>query len=519
MWKALAARLFGRGAPAKVQRAFISHSWSDKALARRLGRRLKHRGIDVWIDEEQLAAGQTLPEALRRAIRESSHFIAVASNNAKASKWVAAEVREARRARATIVPALVEDVRGWRLLDDYIGLDFRKPLAFEDRIDQLAEVIGRDSARGPTSADAVMKDILLVCKERPDLDVLRIAIFDPAGRIGTPTGSFTVNMPIDHDIEFLLSAAYAAAEDYRHERVADHAARMFAQHGLGLCTVARFLAASDTDAAQRRRMTANCTKEANFDKPRIEQVLDLFERFGPDCCMGLYGLLERHHGSLDEEQRKRCTALITTPDAGPEAYRMDAAYALMILPEMRAKAAGLWVRWVQQGYFGERSKNPDAYPIYIFFNFMKKAEQDNYGEFAAVRREYQRRFRSFMRSADVDKIRMAAAELVEADSGRYVGTRELADEAFNALYSAQWEELPEHVRDDLQGAIGPVVQGIADGKLEHDALYECADYMRVLDLTPEGTRVDPSALREGRLKVLLTRVARVAAESRAAEKK
>jgi hypothetical protein len=135
MWKALAARLFGRGAPAKVQRAFISHSWSDKALARRLGRRLKHRGIDVWIDEEQLAAGQTLPEALRRAIRESSHFIAVASNNAKASKWVAAEVREARRARATIVPALVEDVRGWRLLDDYIGLDFRKPLAFEDRID------------------------------------------------------------------------------------------------------------------------------------------------------------------------------------------------------------------------------------------------------------------------------------------------------------------------------------------------------------------------------------------------
>jgi len=519
MLKALAARLFGRGAPAKIRRAFISHSWSDKALARRLGRRLKHRGIDVWIDEEQLAAGQTLPQALRQAIHQSSHFIAVATNNAKASKWVAAEVREARRAGATIIPVLIEDVRSWKVLDEYIGLDFRNLLAFEDRIDQLADVLGRDALRGASSADAVMQDISLVCKERPDLDVLRTAIFDPAGKIGTQIGSFAVNTPIDHDIEFLLSAAYETAEDYRHERVAEHAARMFAQHGLGLCTVARFLAAGGTDDAQRRRMMATCTEHAKLDRPRIGQVLELFERFSPDCCMGLYWLLTEHHGSLDAEHKKRCVHLITTPDAGPQAYRMDAAYALMLLPEMRAKAADLWVRWVQLGFFGDRSASPHAYPIHIFFNFMRKAERDNYTEFGAVRDAYQLRFRSFMRSAEVDKISVAVAELVEADSGRYVGTSELADEAFNALYSAQWDELPERVRDDLQTAISPVVKGISEGKLEADALYESADYMQALHRTPAGTRVDPSALREGRLKVLLSRRARVAAESRSAETK
>jgi hypothetical protein len=51
------------------QRAFISHSWKDKALARRIGRRLGHRGACIWIDEAEMQLGDRLSQRLADEIR------------------------------------------------------------------------------------------------------------------------------------------------------------------------------------------------------------------------------------------------------------------------------------------------------------------------------------------------------------------------------------------------------------------------------------------------------------------
>jgi TIR domain len=42
--------------------AFISHSWSDKQIARKIAQILKEHGVLVWIDEAEMAIGDSLAE-------------------------------------------------------------------------------------------------------------------------------------------------------------------------------------------------------------------------------------------------------------------------------------------------------------------------------------------------------------------------------------------------------------------------------------------------------------------------
>jgi hypothetical protein len=90
------------------QRAFISHSWKDKALARRIGRRLGHRGVWIWIDEAEMQVGDRLSQPLADEIRASSHLVVVLTAAAVASRWVAQEIDVAREAGLAIVPLLAE---------------------------------------------------------------------------------------------------------------------------------------------------------------------------------------------------------------------------------------------------------------------------------------------------------------------------------------------------------------------------------------------------------------------------
>jgi len=58
-----------------TRRVFISYSWSDKPLARRVTRRLRQNGVDVFLDETHLGPGMALPESLRKEIHDSSHLL------------------------------------------------------------------------------------------------------------------------------------------------------------------------------------------------------------------------------------------------------------------------------------------------------------------------------------------------------------------------------------------------------------------------------------------------------------
>ena len=56
---------------------FISHSSADKAWTRRFAESLKHRGLRVWLDEEQLSGGRSWQRQLEKGLRSSELVLAV----------------------------------------------------------------------------------------------------------------------------------------------------------------------------------------------------------------------------------------------------------------------------------------------------------------------------------------------------------------------------------------------------------------------------------------------------------
>lgn len=73
--------------------AFISHSSADEELAKQLAQRLGKE--NVWIDLEDLKAGDLIPRKLAESIHESKWFILIASQEAMESQWVRYELNVA----------------------------------------------------------------------------------------------------------------------------------------------------------------------------------------------------------------------------------------------------------------------------------------------------------------------------------------------------------------------------------------------------------------------------------------
>ena len=47
---------------------FLAHNSVDKPLVREISARLRERGLNPWLDEEQILAGELFQEAIQKAI-------------------------------------------------------------------------------------------------------------------------------------------------------------------------------------------------------------------------------------------------------------------------------------------------------------------------------------------------------------------------------------------------------------------------------------------------------------------
>jgi hypothetical protein len=74
---------------------FLSHSWNDKPVARRIVEALAERGIPVWLDEQQLQANAVLRTELLQAIAGSHVYVYLLSEQANRSEWVQEELQYA----------------------------------------------------------------------------------------------------------------------------------------------------------------------------------------------------------------------------------------------------------------------------------------------------------------------------------------------------------------------------------------------------------------------------------------
>jgi len=142
---------------------FLSHNRADKEAARALGGYLVLAGADVWFDEWEIRAGDSIPGKLNEGLADFDVFILLWSVNAARSNWVRREfesaihrVVESRKARVvpcllddTPLPPLLKDIRAvdlkdleqgmTRLVDDLFGFRSRKDrlLAIQDALIEM----------------------------------------------------------------------------------------------------------------------------------------------------------------------------------------------------------------------------------------------------------------------------------------------------------------------------------------------------------------------------------------------
>ena len=109
--------------------AFLSHSSKDKAFVRRLAADLVANGVRVWIDEQRILVGDSIPEKIAQGLAESDFFLIVLSRNSVESPWVKKElssalVHEIERRKVAVLPIKLDDAKMPDSVADKLYADF-----------------------------------------------------------------------------------------------------------------------------------------------------------------------------------------------------------------------------------------------------------------------------------------------------------------------------------------------------------------------------------------------------------
>lgn len=105
----------------RIPRVFISGSYQEIELLRRIDAIAGRLGFDAWFAETQISAGDTVVDTISRAIDDTDCMIVVISPGASDSSWVAFEVGRALGAQKKIFPIRIGESR---VLSDLGGIQY-----------------------------------------------------------------------------------------------------------------------------------------------------------------------------------------------------------------------------------------------------------------------------------------------------------------------------------------------------------------------------------------------------------
>ncbi|MCP5105687.1 MAG: toll/interleukin-1 receptor domain-containing protein [bacterium] len=97
-----------------MSRAFISYAQQDQDVAARMASGLADRGIQIWFDQQEILAGDSIVERIREGIRSADYLIILLSEQSRKSEWVEREIgiafeRFGEEAATAIIPVLIDD--------------------------------------------------------------------------------------------------------------------------------------------------------------------------------------------------------------------------------------------------------------------------------------------------------------------------------------------------------------------------------------------------------------------------
>ena len=123
---------------------FISHSSNDKPFVRKLAADLVASGVKIWIDEQNILVGDSIPEKIAQGLAESDFFLIVVSQNSANSEWVKKElsgaiVQEIERRKVTVLPIRPDTAPMPATIKDRSYADFSH--SYEDGLEKLLRSI------------------------------------------------------------------------------------------------------------------------------------------------------------------------------------------------------------------------------------------------------------------------------------------------------------------------------------------------------------------------------------------
>ncbi len=107
----------------KSSSVFLSHNKLDREVASNVAIFLASENLDVWFDEWEISAGDSIIDEIQSGLHNCSHFVIIWSKNANKSQWVNTELKSAltkaiKTNSPRIIPLLLDDTPKPPLLED-----------------------------------------------------------------------------------------------------------------------------------------------------------------------------------------------------------------------------------------------------------------------------------------------------------------------------------------------------------------------------------------------------------------
>lgn len=123
------------------KKIFVSHSQKDKPFVCKLANALKSAGVEVWVDFNDIQAGDNLPKSINNALEWCNVIILVWSFAASKSYWVELEWSNAIAHKKKIVPCCFDKTPVPCILAGTVHIDFDD---FDDGLKRLLQSLGLD---------------------------------------------------------------------------------------------------------------------------------------------------------------------------------------------------------------------------------------------------------------------------------------------------------------------------------------------------------------------------------------
>lgn len=457
--------------------SFISHSHSDKDIARRVARRLMAHGVPVWLDERELRLGDALDSSLMEHIEACGSVIVIATDRAAASRWVDLELQFAtsQQPAKSIIPLFVEPLQKHELFQNYVGLDATDIHFFERTVLQLARYLaGKDL---PPPSNAVLHEALdRIRLEAPPLALLIDDCLDGPGLAVQHAESVIADAPF-HSLDFTLNALSDIAVGAQRYAVAHAAAFAFVRTGAGTYAIEQDLLERRSDAVLRSVAT-------RLDIAHFDAALHLLS-IGERDDQSIAQFIDRNCATLEPQQKTTVARLLSRPKRGPKGFAADAAfYALRCMPD-NEDMQRLWQWWIMDGLFDGLSQESAAPDVLAFW--LGEAVKSSRPGWQNVLQAYRDHLRSLARSKDKARVYAAVDHVVAAAKREAPFLHEAARIVASAPGSAEWDDWPD------AADMGHYVRTfVAEAQGEQDWLRAWARY----DEMTAARRAHDKALRE-----------------------